>query len=53
MGTLEDIANVVEFFVWDLSSLVSGQHLLVSWGHWHDLFVASFKENEITINPGF
>jgi 3-oxoacyl-[acyl-carrier protein] reductase len=32
MGTLEDIANVAEFFVGDLSAFVSGQHLLVSGG---------------------
>lgn len=32
MGTLEDIANVAEFFAGDLSAFVSGQHLLVSGG---------------------
>lgn len=32
MGTLEDIANVAEFFAGPLSSFVSGQHLLVSGG---------------------
>jgi len=30
MGTLEDVANVAEFFAGGLSSFVSGQHLLVN-----------------------
>lgn len=32
MGTPEDVANVAEFFASELSSFVSGQHLLVSGG---------------------
>lgn len=32
LGTLEDVANVAEFFASDLSSYVSGQRLLVSGG---------------------
>lgn len=32
MGTLDDIANVAEFFAGELSAFVSGQHLLVSGG---------------------
>ncbi len=32
MGSLEDVANVAEFFASDLSSFVSGQQLLVSGG---------------------
>ncbi|MEJ0103820.1 MAG: SDR family oxidoreductase [Bacteroidota bacterium] len=32
MGTVEDTANVAEFFAGDLSSFVSGQQLLVSGG---------------------
>jgi 3-oxoacyl-[acyl-carrier protein] reductase len=32
MGTPEDVANVAEFFAGELSSFVSGQHLLVSGG---------------------
>jgi 3-oxoacyl-[acyl-carrier protein] reductase len=31
-GTLDDVANVVEFFASDLSSFVSGQRLLISGG---------------------
>ncbi len=30
MGTLDDVANVAEFFAGELSSFVSGQHLLVN-----------------------
>lgn len=32
MGRVEDVANVAEFFASDLSSFVTGQHLLVSGG---------------------
>lgn len=32
MGTLEDVANAAEYLASDLSSFVSGQHLLVSGG---------------------
>jgi len=32
MATVEDVANVAEFFASDLSSFVSGQHLLVNGG---------------------
>jgi 3-oxoacyl-[acyl-carrier protein] reductase len=32
MGTVEDVANVAEFFASDLSAFVSGQHLLISGG---------------------
>lgn len=32
MGTLEDVANVAEFFASDLSAFVSGQQLLISGG---------------------
>lgn len=30
LGTLDDVANIAEFFAGDLSSFVSGQHLLVN-----------------------
>lgn len=32
MGTVEEVANVAEFFASHLSSFVTGQHLLVSGG---------------------
>ncbi len=32
MGTLEDVANLAEFFASDLSSLVNGQHLMANGG---------------------